>query len=730
MEKPVRVAIIGGGCGAITAAYELSKPEHKGRYQVTLYQDGWRLGGKGASGRGVAGRVEEHGLHVWLGFYENAFRMMRDCYGELPKIGIEEFGRWDKAFIREHHVGVFSKHESSGWQKWSGTFPAKPGLPGDAMPAGEVYSMQAYCRQAIELLGTLILDTSVDRIDGRGRRTNKALSDWLSAIPHLDEAPHSFLNLLDLIGDYLGAGISTGVASVVEGLGLLATALTMLPELPTGVLGDLAEKSTRLAREWLEDQWLAESSQRHIWEMADLVLAAIVGTIRFGLLTNPRGLEVLDQYECREWLRMNGASERALDSPFMVGLYDLHLSYSKGDPEKPRLAAGQSMRGTLRMFFGYRGAIFWRMRAGMGDVVFAPLYKLLQARGVRFEFFHRLLDVGIPAGPPLQAGERTHVESLTFRVQAEVIGERPYNPLIKVKGKSCWPAAPDFKQLRNGTRMKTAGVDLESHWDTTTAATKTLQRGVDFDAVVLGVSLGAIPHVCRQILARDKRWQDMVNHVQTVATQAVQIWINKSADDLGWDGPPYIVSGYQKPLDTWCDMEHVVPEENWKTPPKTSFYFCGVLPEAPTSSDADSAEYALKRKEEVFRNAQKLLDKHGRPLWPKAYDASGKFRWDLLVHEGPAKPAPGDSHNHPLRTQYWRANVNPSDRYVLTVPGSNKYRISPLDMRYTNMTIAGDWTDAGFNAGCTEAAVMSGMLAAHAISGLPKLEAIVAYDHP
>ena len=35
------------------------------------------------------------------------------------------------------------------------------------------------------------------------------------------------------------------------------------------------------------------------------------------------------------------------------------------------------------------------------------------------------------------------------------------------------------------------------------------------------------------------------------------------------------------------------------------------------------------------------------------------------------------------------------------------------------MTIAGDWTACGLDAGCVEAAVMSGMLAAHAISGKP-----------
>jgi uncharacterized protein with NAD-binding domain and iron-sulfur cluster len=46
------------------------------------------------------------------------------------------------------------------------------------------------------------------------------------------------------------------------------------------------------------------------------------------------------------------------------------------------------------------------------------------------------------------------------------------------------------------------------------------------------------------------------------------------------------------------------------------------------------------------------------------------------------------------------------------------------------LTIAGDWTSCGFDVGCVEAAVMSGKLAAHAISSFPRLEDIIAYDHP
>ncbi len=66
----------------------------------------------------------------------------------------------------------------------------------------------------------------------------------------------------------------------------------------------------------------------------------------------------------------------------------------------------------------------------------------------------------------------------------------------------------------------------------------------------------------------------------------------------------------------------------------------------------------------------------------------------------------------------------------LSLPGSLRHRLSPLDHSFDNLTIAGDWTDSGFNEGCVEAAVMSGLLAAHAVSGTPALDDIVGFDHP
>ena len=81
-EQPVRVAIVGGGCAALTTAFELTRPEHEAATRSPSTRWAGGSAARERRGRGVADRIEEHGLHLWMGFYENAFRLMRECYAE------------------------------------------------------------------------------------------------------------------------------------------------------------------------------------------------------------------------------------------------------------------------------------------------------------------------------------------------------------------------------------------------------------------------------------------------------------------------------------------------------------------------------------------------------------------------------------------------------------------------------------------------------------------------
>jgi uncharacterized protein with NAD-binding domain and iron-sulfur cluster len=733
-QRPIEVAVIGGGCGAITAAFELTRPEHHGKYHVTVYQLGWRLGGKGASGRGPADRIEEHGLHVWQGYYENAFRLLRECYAELgrdPKTC--RFADWRDAFSPESIVGLKDRSPSGAWLDWIAVFPPAPGTPGDSpLTEQSLFTISSYLVRSAALLRTLLLAVQTRQnpeSTQRGRNaSNSAAFPYganRSGFPPADEVLASIARLMKY-------GVLATVAGLIEAAGILEVVFKSSSLYPENVILRLVEIIASNARQQIASLIDNDDEMRRLWEVTDLTLAFLRGAIRFNLVSDPRGFDALNDFETREWLGLNGASERSLNSSFLRGLYDLVFGYEDGDFQRPRVAAGQGLRGTLRMLFTYRGALFWKMRAGMGDVVFAPFYEVLKKRGVSFKFFHRLENVKLGDSAKLAPGERPYVEALEFDVQAEIKGGGEYQPLVNIRGLPCWSSQPDYEQLVDGERLKREGWDFESFWDRRKVSTKIFRVVDDFDFVVLGIGIGAIPYVCREIVDRDPRWQAMVKHVKTTATQAFQVWLGEDLATLGWSHPQMCVAGFVQPFDTWADMRHLISEENWPSKPRTLAYFCSVLPDPPVPPDRSEVDYTVRRREEVQRSAVCFLNNEIKHLWPNAARSSNEFRWELLLDPTEQKPSDtkADLDESRFASQFWTANVNPSDRYVLFLPGSMKYRISPLDNTYDNLTIAGDWTDCGFSAGCVEAAVMSGRLAAHALSHSPPLEDITGYDHP
>ena len=725
----------------MSAAFELTRPEHRGRYQVTIYQQGWRLGGKGASGRGPADRIEEHGLHLWMGWYENAFSLMRQCYRELDRDPRTcRLAEWTDAFKPAHFVGTIEKNPEGGWQYWKAFFPPGHGLPGDPVTASRRFTLPQYMARSLTLVRALLRTLRAHEEAGP---TDSDPAQKSAGAERTGFSPEA---LADLIARLSGFGEMATLTALSEAVSLLEAILERLSGSPENGtperLSSLSENTVlrfldalgKNARAGLEGLALRSPEVRRLWTIIDLTTATMRGILRSGLLRNPNGFDAIDDYDCREWLLLNGASEQSVHSSFMNGLYDLGFSYEEGDSSRPRIAAGQALRSTIRALFTYRGAFFWKMQSGMGDVVFAPLYEVLRRRGARFEFFHRLANVKLANQASLNPGERQYVEALDFEVQAQlrpdpVTGEREYRPLIDVRGLPCWPAHPLYEQLRDGESLRER--NFESFWDHGGEG-KTLRVVEDFDLVVLGVPVGVIPHVCSELVATNPRWRTMVEHVKTVATQAFQIWMRPDMSELGWRDEPINVSGFVEPFDTWADMRHLIPDESWPAEhsPRSIAYFCNALSDLEPTADRKRSDYVAAQRERVRGAAVRFLNQDVVHLWPKATRPSGEFRWDILVDSGESPPGSGAQGEARFQSQFWTANVSPSERYALSLPGSLKYRISPLDNTYDNLTIAGDWTACGFSAGCVEAAVISGRLAAHALSGAPRLEEIIGFDHP
>jgi uncharacterized protein with NAD-binding domain and iron-sulfur cluster len=214
----------------------------------------------------------------------------------------------------------------------------------------------------------------------------------------------------------------------------------------------------------------------------------------------------------------------------------------------------------------------------------------------------------------------------------------------------------------------------------------------------------------------------MLEQSATVPTRAFQLWLDCPMSELGWRGEPVSLSGFVPPFDTWADMTHLVPLEAWPERPAAIAYFCSSFedPQVTSASEAEAAHEAVRA------SVVNFLEGPLGHLWPAT---RAGFPWHRLL-AAPETDAEQLQGQERLRSQFWTANVNPSDRYTITLPGSVRHRISPLDRSYDNLSFAGDWTACGLNVGCVEAAVMSGKLAAHAISQSPALDAIIGYDHP
>ena len=143
---------------------------------------------------------------------------------------------------------------------------------------------------------------------------------------------------------------------------------------------------------------------------------------------------------------------------------------------------------------------------------------------------------------------------------------------------------------------------------------------------------------------------------------------------------------------------------------ETVAYFCNVLAdsEAPARGGAD--EWLAKQLELVREHGVRFVSRDLATLWPDGCNPLTRdLYWDRLVDPS------GASGKERLDAQFLRANVEPSERYVLSVPGSSARRIAPDNTGFRNLFAAGDWTSCTIDAGCVEAAVISGMVAANGI---------------
>jgi uncharacterized protein with NAD-binding domain and iron-sulfur cluster len=671
-EARRRIAILGGGIAGLTAAYELTSPDQPNPPEVTLYQLGWRLGGKCASGRDPSAgfRVQEHGLHVFFGFYDNAFAMLRDCYEQLDLSKDRYKTLWEAL---QPYDQITVMEEIGGKQvPWVINCPPLEGLPGDPNPPS-LWSI------VIDVLKWLV-------------RTHAGIVDGL-------EGNQGLVQRLE--------GKLHRAVALAEGLHKVAAAHEKHDH---AALAALIREAAQDLLERVQGRVGLDDKLRRLLTLFDFVAANALGALEDGFVLDPyHAGQRINDMEYRDWLGSHSVLHLAEKSAVLRALYDLIFAYPGGDVNaQGNVAAGAMFLGLFQLW-QYRGSILWKMKTATGDIVAGPLYKLLLKRGVRFEFFSRVDGL-----TPSADGET--IDAITIGRQVKLTNGT-YQPFIRVDDLDCWPAEPLYDQIDNGNLLEQQRVDLESPWSSWAHAPPpvTLKRGQDFDDVVLAISVAALPPICGKLANADPRWRRMMDEVQTVETMNVQLWFDRTQQEMGWGGKDgTLLGGYDvSQLDTWADISEVLPSENWgANPPRNASILCGAM-KGPASPPLGDPTYPATAQKAVTAAATDFLQNKSAALWP-ALNKNGGFDWNAL-HAAPEIKGPDR-----LLAQYIRPNIAPSERYVMSCAGTIDARMRADDTGFSNLTIAGDWIDNPQNLGSFEASVMSGKLASRALTGLPK----------
>ena len=739
------IAILGGGVGGCVAAYWLSSTEElRKKYRVTLYQTGWRLGGKGASSRNPEKkfRSEEHGPHVWFGFYENAFTTLRRCVNELD-LKKHPLGDVDRMFdddiddggqglFEASREGVFfNRISGKDWYPWKVEMDRYPGEPGDGDPQPDVRDslwraadLLAYNVKLQRLFGPWAekVSTWLGGILGRRLPVSQPGTSRYGVNPGDPGGYASYLSrrLVDLAGTerhWYGEWLTGRILQVL-----------------LDVIGWKIRRRAR--RPGLSQDELRELS------LLDLCRTCLRGAL-VDVLIRDKTFSQLDGQEFLQWLKHHGATYHTLESStFLRGYYDTPFAFSKGmahSPEHANFSAGAALRGFFRIFFGHKGAYLYRMKLGMGECVFTPLYLMLKKQDVKIEFFHRVESL-----VPNAAGNR--VERVELTRQARVTtSSGDYNPIAHVTiGGTVWPYwpdRPDPAQLDPASLPASDDPGLDSAWSAHRGERVHLadRRAEDdaaidrFDHVILAIPPGAHRRIAGPLMAKDTRFRVMVETSETIRTLACQIWISagdrNDINSLGWDKThscrEYLLgAATPDPLNVILDATKILRTE--ATVGATHvFYFCGPDlddPKEPAfgSDPGYPARAHAKAKKECIEYLKENLF-----LWPGLCKGDGiTFDPATLYH-----PDPAAGPEEKLDWQYFRINLDPSERYVLSTTESTPNRLAPWDTGFNNLVHAGDWCRNGIDIGCVESAATSAMLAAHHLTGYPAKDMIAGMHY-
>lgn len=666
-DRKTKVLVMGGGLGGLSAAWHLSNTAQlREDFEVTLYESSLALGGKAASGR-RDGRIEEHGLHMFFGCYHNAWGLLRECYEQRnADPAVYRFPTLQDAF-RERKDIAFEEILDGEWRHWTFALPPMGSDP------------------RVSNAGPLEIDIDIDSL-------------WRQVLLKLQQATNDVERLLPPFAPVssaakamlfeVGNALTQGTANHPD----LHLTLAALEELRAEVQGlaegfHLGQRLDAAVEAVGQNVEALRDNARHLAQLLDLATAAFVGY--WTDCRGPGGIDAINDQDLQEWL-LKYRLRPELDQPVLRSLYAGMFAYRNGQTRA--LAAGVGLRVMLRLFVGHPGYLAYEMRGGMGEVVIAPLYDVLRNQwGRKIQTGTRITNLEIDE----QGVSRIDIETLCPDTPPQAI-EVPGGII------NAWPSglpphagavpAAQPRQFRDWQAHAAPGTKQQ------------LVRGEDFDVAILAMPPWSVDVIARK-LEGIGRWKAFLETTGYCHTTGVQLWFDMSPDQMGWTGKRPVLGGYERPFDVWADMQHLLPVENWPAtapPPQALAYLCGVRDETQILHGDDAREEARIRKQ-----LEQWLQRNGHHLWPAFVDAQGNVDWSLLHNRGPD--------DDPLVHQHVAAGLAKWEAYVLSLPGSIKYRLRSEESGVDNLFLAGDWVKTGVDCGSAEGAIMGGMGAARAI---------------
>jgi len=703
-----RIAILGAGPAALTAAWSLSEPGLA--HEITIYTQGWRAGGLCASGRvGEQQWINQNGTHYLFGCYDATIGLLTAAYEVLAQHGDTRFGTLDGQLVPRDLI-VIRQLFHHAWTDWVLAMPRRAGKPGREKRIEPHESWEHIGRHVFSVLRSDELKkhihaaetTAKKSADENGRGIVAGIRRLVEAVEERLEgaAVDTLSTMIDeaarLFEDVLLALDRSGHDGPIDALATLLAALRDALLVVLEPLGSVSVDVHRLAL------------------LVDIGLTVVLGGLRDRAFT-PEGLSALDVIDFRAWLTKHGARHSSVWSAPISVWYDSIAAYRGGSQNDPQASTCATLIGYARLMT-YAHAFAYQLSWEAGDSIIGPIVAALQHRGVRFAFFHRVWDV-VPSADGARIN-RVELEQQVALKSGDPLSYAPFLDSCAEPGRAVWPDQPRWEQIStpepghwvgglSAELLHTLPLDpshapkvrpgLESSSYPRLGPTVMLEAGRDFDVVIGAMGLPVYGPSAPSLLAGWPALKTAYSTIGSGETQSLRFWFRPTLVGLGWTTQAPILSAYAAPFATWEDPTACLVSERWGTDrPHTVAHLFGAFDHAQVPDPGDDLQAPTTA---AYLNAAAWSGYAGAMLWPGVASRTEPLAID---------PA------HVVAIQV-RANVGLDQLYTQILPGTAAARPLPGATPFSNFVICGDWTRTPLLTGTLEGAVESGVAAAGAV---------------